>query len=37
MSQVKSALMATATVLAVVFVLNQFPPTKGIVQRALAG
>jgi hypothetical protein len=37
MSQVKSALMATATVLAVIFVMNQLPQTKALVQRALNG
>lgn len=37
MSQVKSALMATASVLAVLFVLNQISATRPIVQRALQG
>lgn len=37
MSQVKSALMATASVLVVVFVLNQISATRPLVQRALNG
>ena len=34
-AQVKNALISTAVVLATVYVLNMFAPTRGIVQKAL--
>lgn len=36
-SEVKNALITTATVLATLFVLNMFAPTQKIVQRAVNG
>lgn len=36
-SQVKNALISTAVVLATVYVLNMFGPTRSVVQKALAG
>lgn len=36
-SQVKNALITTGIVLATVFVLNMFGPTRGVVQKALNG
>ena len=37
MTTVKNAAITTATVLAVIFVLNQLSVTKPIVQKALTG
>lgn len=37
MPKIKQAAIATATVLAVIYVLNQFSATRPIVQRALNG
>ena len=34
-TQVKQAVMTTGIVLATIFVLNMFGPTRGIVQKAL--
>lgn len=36
-SHVKNALMTTGLVLLTIYALNQFGPSKGIVQKALAG
>lgn len=35
-SQVKNAVVTTAIVLATIFALNMFAPTRSIVQKALA-
>lgn len=37
MQKVKAAAIMTATVLAVIFALNQFRPTANLVQKALNG
>lgn len=37
MSDIKDALKTAATVLAVIFVMNQFQPTKQLVYTALTG
>lgn len=37
MSTVKNAAITTATVLAVIYVLNQISATKPLVQKALSG
>lgn len=37
MAQAKNAVITTAIVLGVVFVLRQFPTTRGIVNKALVG
>ena len=37
MSTVKNAAITTAMVLAVIYVANQFAPTKTVVQKALTG
>lgn len=34
-SQVKNAVITTATVLAVIYALNMFAPTKSVVKKAL--
>ena len=34
-TQVKNALISTAVVLATIFALNQFGPTRNLVQKAL--
>lgn len=34
-SQIKNAVITTATVLAVIYALNMFAPSKAIVQKAL--
>lgn len=34
-AQVKNALISTGVVLATIYVLNMFAPTRGIVQKAL--
>lgn len=36
-SQIKNALMTTGIVLATVYVLNMFGPTRGVVQKAING
>jgi len=35
-SQVKNALISTGVVLATIYVLNMFGPTRGLVQKAIA-
>ena len=35
-AQVKNALISTGVVLATIFVMNMFAPTRSIVQKALA-
>lgn len=37
MGEIKDALKTTVTVLAVLFVLNQFQPTQALVKKALVG
>lgn len=37
MADIKDALKTTATVLAVIFILQQFQPTRNLVVRALNG
>ena len=37
MAEAKKALIQTGIVLGVIFLLNQFAPTKNVVQKALQG
>lgn len=36
-SQIKNAAITTGIVLGTIFLLNMFPPTRAIVQKALTG